>query len=67
MPKLTESIYIADVKAKLYQIVNHPELSPSVIEILLKNAHFEACIRADKELEEDYTTYKENIEKEVEQ
>ncbi len=61
MKEIPMSLYIADVKTKLKQIVNHPELPPSVIEPLIKNAHYQVCERANKELEEDYIKYSKSV------
>lgn len=57
MKELPLSVYIADAKTILNQIINHPNLPPSVIEILLKNAHYEAMLKADRELADDYKQY----------
>lgn len=62
MKEIPMSLYIADVNAKLKQIVNHPQLPPSVIEALLRAAHLQASINADIELEEDYKKYNEEKE-----
>lgn len=67
MKEIPMSLYIADVKAKLKQIVNHPNLPPSVIEPLIKNAHYQVCERANKELEEDYIKYSESNNKNKEE
>ena len=67
MENIPMSVYIADAKAKLNQIVNHPNLPPSVIEPLIKNAHYQACERANKELEEDYIQYSESVNKNKEE
>lgn len=48
-----ESVQIAEVRKILNDIVNHPALSPDVIELLLKSAHLVASINADKALRKD--------------
>lgn len=56
---IPETLLIADVKTKIEQIVNHPVLSPVIIEVILKEAYLRTTLRAQEQLELDLKQYKE--------
>lgn len=58
------SVVIADIRNKLNEIVNHPLLPPSIIELILKEAWQTVAIKAQAQLVSDFNEYnKEQDEK----
>lgn len=58
------SVVIADIRNKLNEVVNHPLLPPSIIELILKEAWQTAAIKAQAQLVSDFNEYnKEQDEK----
>lgn len=58
------SVVIADIRNKLNEVVNHPLLPPSIIELILKEAWQTVAIKAQAQLVSDFNEYnKERDEK----
>lgn len=57
--KIPMSVLIADARNKLNEIVNHPLLSPSIVELLLKEAWQTSAIKAQAQLTAEYEKYME--------
>lgn len=68
---IPQSVLIADTKSKLDSLVNHPILSPTILETIFKEAYLRVSLRAQEEVSKDYEDYKksqaEASEKEEEQ
>lgn len=54
------SVLIADARNKLNEVVNHPLLPPSIVELILKEAWQTVAIKAQSQLVSDYGKYQEN-------
>lgn len=53
------SVLIADTRNKLSEVVNHPLLPPSIIELILKEAWQTVAVKAQSQLVSDYGKYQE--------
>lgn len=63
--KIPTSVLIADARNKLNEVLNHPLLSPQILELIFKDAWQKAAIKAQAQLAAEYEEYiKENGEKE---
>lgn len=56
------SVLIADVRNKLNEVVNHPLLPPSILELILKEAWQSVAFKAQNQLITDYKTYSSQSE-----
>lgn len=54
------SVLIADARNKLNEVVNHPLLPPSIVELILKEAWQTVAIKAQSQLVSDYGKYQED-------
>lgn len=61
------SVLIADARNKLNEVVNHPLLPPSIVELILKEAWQTVAIKAQSQLVSDYGKYQENNKDSAEQ
>lgn len=61
------SVLIADARNKLNEVVNHPLLPPSIVELILKEAWQTVAIKAQSQLVSDYGKYQENYKDSEEQ
>lgn len=57
------SVLIADARNKLNEVVNHPLLPPSIVELILKEAWQTVAIKAQSQLVSDYGKYQEESTK----
>lgn len=60
------SVLIADSRNKLNEIVNHPLLPSSIVELILKEAWQTSAIKAQKQLVSDYEKYREQTAEDTE-
>lgn len=58
------SVLIADARNKLGEVVNHPLLPPSILELIFKEAWQSVAIKAQAQFVTDCEKYKENSERE---
>ena len=61
------SVLIADARNKLNEVVNHPLLPPSIVELILKEAWQTVAVKAQSQLVSDYGKYQENNKDSAEQ
>ena len=61
------SVLIADARNKLNEVVNHPLLPPSIVELILKEAWQTVAIKAQSQLVSDCGKYQENNKDSAEQ
>lgn len=61
------SVLIADARNKLNEVVNHPLLPPSIVELILKEAWQTVAIKAQSQLVLDYGKYQEDNKESTEQ
>ncbi|MGN0501797.1 MAG: hypothetical protein ACI4HN_02635 [Ruminococcus sp.] len=61
------SVLIADARNKLNEVVNHPLLPPSIVELILKEAWQTVAIKAQSQLVSDYGKYQEENKESTEQ
>lgn len=61
------SVLIADARNKLNEVVNHPLLPPSIVELILKEAWQNVAIKAQSQLVSDYGKYQEENKDSTEQ
>lgn len=61
------SVLIADARNKLNEVVNHPLLPPSIVELILKEAWQTVAIKAQSQLVSDYGKYQEENKDSTEQ
>lgn len=61
------SVLIADARNKLNEVVNHPLLPPSIVELILKEAWQTVAVKAQSQLVSDYGKYQEDNKESTEQ
>lgn len=61
------SVLIADARNKLNEVVNHPLLPPSIVELILKEAWQAVAVKAQSQLVSDYGKYQEDNKESTEQ
>ena len=61
------SVLIADARNKLNEVVNHPLLPPSIVELILKEAWQTVAVKAQSQLVSDYGKYQEDNKGSTEQ
>lgn len=66
MSAIPQSVLIADTKNRVEDIVNHPSLPATVIELILKDAYVRASYKAQAEVQKEYEEYKAQRESESE-
>lgn len=61
------SVLIADARNKLNEVVNHPLLPPSIVELILKEAWQTVAIKAQAQLVSDFGKYQSENNENAEQ
>lgn len=61
-PKAPESVLIMDLRNKLYQLANYPNLSPTVIEMAFGEVYKTVQNKALTTVQTEYENYRKRVE-----
>ncbi len=61
-PKAPESVLIMDLRNKLYQLANYPNLSPTVIEMAFGEVYKAVQSKALTTVQTEYEKYRKQVE-----
>lgn len=61
-PKAPESVLIMDLRNKLYQLANYPNLSPTVIEMAFGEVYKAVQSKALTTVQTEYEEYRKRVE-----
>lgn len=61
-PKAPESVLIMDLKNKLYQLANYPNLSPTIIEMAFGEVYKSVQNKALTTVQTEYENYRKRVD-----
>lgn len=61
-PKAPESVLIMDLRNKLYQLANHPNLSPTIIEMAFGEVYKSVQNKALTTVQTEYENYRKRVD-----
>nr|DAI85937.1 MAG TPA: hypothetical protein [Caudoviricetes sp.] len=62
LPIVPESVLIMDLRNKLYQLANHPNLSPTVIEMAFGEVYKSVQNKALTTVQAEYENYRKRVD-----